>query len=50
MKEFRMVRIYKNGIKHGPWRDASKEPIDKWVKYSDMSNKLYHNHWYLEFR
>lgn len=50
MKQFRMVRIYKNGVKYGPWLDASKEPVDKWIKNSNMSNKLYRNHWYLEFR
>lgn len=50
MKQFRMVRICKSGVKCGPWKDASKEPVDKWIKNGNMSNKLYRNHWYLEFR
>ena len=50
MKEFRMVIIYKGGLRYGPWKNASQETVDKWIKNGNMSNKLYHNKWYLEFR
>lgn len=51
MKQFRLIRKYKNEIKKGKWINQNKYTIKTQLEIMEISNILSDNgEWYLEYR